>query len=72
MREKELPFFRLAMAYSEHWARYFRARTLSPQLQAAFEEESRRSVEAQREIERADDVSFEQYLDHYFAQYRAL
>ena len=72
MREKELPFFRLAMAYSEHWARYFRARKLSPQMQAAFEEESRRSVEAQREIERADDVSFEQYLDHYFAQYRAL
>ena len=72
MREKELPFFRLAMAYSEHWANYFRARPLSPQLQAAFEEETRRSLRAQREIEQADDISFEQYLDRYFAQYRAL
>ena len=53
MREKELPFFRPAMAYSEHWAHYFRARTLAPQVQAAFEAETRRSMEAQRDIERA-------------------
>jgi glutamate--cysteine ligase len=72
MREKELPFFRLAMAYSEHWAHYFRARTLAPQVQAAFEAETRRSMEAQRDIERADAIGFEQYLENYFAQYRAL
>ncbi len=72
MREKELPFFRLAMAYSEHWAHYFRARTLAPQVQAAFEAETRRSMEAQRAIERADTIGFEQYLENYFAQYRAL
>jgi glutamate--cysteine ligase len=72
MREKELPFFRLAMAYSEQWARYFRARALSPQLQAAFEEETRRSIQARREIEQADSASFEHYLDQYFSQYRAL
>jgi glutamate--cysteine ligase len=72
MREKELPFFRLVMAYSEHWAGYFRKRALSPSMKAAFEEESRRSLEAQREIERSDTVGFEEYLDRYFAQYRAL
>ena len=72
MREQELPYFRLTMAYSERWASYFRNRPLAPAVQAAFEEETRRSLEAQREIEQSDQVSFEQYLDNYFAQYRAL
>jgi glutamate--cysteine ligase len=72
MRERDLPFFRLAMAYSEQWADYFRNRGLSPTLQAVFEEETTRSLQAQREIEQNDSMSFEQYLDQYFAQYRAL
>jgi glutamate--cysteine ligase len=72
MKEKDLPFFRLAMAYSEHWADHFRSRNLSPQLQAKFEQESRCSFAAQREIEQADNISFDEYLENYFAQYRAL
>lgn len=72
MREQDLPFFRLTMAYSEQWADHFRARHLSPQLQAAMEAETMRSNEARQEIEQADAISFEQYLDSYFAQYRAL
>ena len=72
MRERELPFFRLTMDYSQRWARHFRGRKLSPELQDAFERETRRSIEAQREIEQGDNINFEQYLDNYFAQYRAL
>ena len=72
MREQDLPFFRLTMGYSEQWARQFRGRQLSPQLQAAMEAETRRSNQARRELEQADDISFEQYLDRYFAQYRGL
>lgn len=72
MREQNLPFFRLGMAYSERWAGYFRNRSLSPELQAAFEQETARSLQAQLEIEHADQISFEEYLDNYFAQYRAL
>ena len=72
MREQDLPFFRLAMAYSERWAEKLRARQLPPATLAAFEEETRRSIQAQREIEQSDQLSFEQYLDQYFAQYRAL
>jgi len=72
MKEKDLPFFRLAMAYSERWADHFRDRELSAETLRAFEEETRRSLAAQREIEQADDVSFSQYLDQYFAQYRQL
>lgn len=72
MKEKDLPFFRLAMAYSEHWADHFRSRELSAQEQRAFEQESTRSLAAQREIEQADDINFSEYLEKYFAQYREL
>ena len=72
MRDQQLPFFRLAMGYSEQWAQYFRQRSLSPQVQAAYQEETRRSLAAQQAVEQADLVGFDQYLANYFAQYRAL
>ncbi len=72
MRERDLPFFRLAMSYSENWARHFRERRLAPQTQQAFSAESARSLAAQAELEAADTLSFEQYLENYYAQYRQL
>jgi glutamate--cysteine ligase len=72
MHDRDLPFFRLAMAYSEQWASHFREQTLAPDIQAAFEQEAKRSVAAQADIEQSDDISFEQYLQRFFAQYQAL
>ncbi len=72
MRDRNLSFFRLAMTYSEQWAQYFRERPLATDVQIAFDEETRRSLLAQREIEQSDDISFEQYLDNFFTQYKAL
>jgi len=72
MRERELPFFRLAMGYSECWAEFFRKRPLAPEVLAAFEQESARSLAAQAQTEAADDIGFDAYLDRYFAQYREL
>ena len=72
MREQELPFFRLAMAYSERWGDYFRNRPLSPEIKTAFEQETVRSLAAQLEIETSEDISFEQFLDNFFNQYKAL
>jgi glutamate--cysteine ligase len=72
MRERKLPFFKVAMAYSEQWSRYFRERPLAAETQIAFEEETRRSLQAQREIELCDEASFELYLDKFFAQYKTL
>ena len=72
MHDKELPFFRLAMAYSEKWAQYFRERTLSAEVQIAFEEEAQRSLLAQSDIEASDDISFKHYLDNFFSQYEGL
>jgi glutamate--cysteine ligase len=72
MQERKLPFFRLAMAYSEQWAEYFRARTLSKEMQDAFESETRHSLLAQRLIEQSDDSAFDEYLKNFFAQYEKL
>ncbi len=72
MRERDLPFFRLAMGYSEQWGRYFHERTLPAETIQHFEEETRQSLAAQREIEAADDLSFEEYLARFFGQYRPL
>ena len=72
MRERKLSFFRLAMTYSEQWAQYFRDRPLAADVQLSFEEEARRSLRAQNQIEESDDLSFEQYLDNFFAQYQTL
>ncbi len=72
MRDRSLPFFRLAMAYSEQWAEYFRARALPSEVQAAFENETALSIQAQNAVEESDDISFEQYLHNFFAQYKTL
>ncbi len=72
MREQGLPFFRLAMAYSERWAQHYRARPLPPAELERFQKETARSLHAQRDIEASDTISFEQYLDNFYSQYRAL
>ena len=72
MREQDLPFFRLAMGYSERWAEYYRERPLDSELQQQFEDAASRSIERQHQVEAADDLSFEQYLDNFFSQYREL
>jgi glutamate--cysteine ligase len=60
------------MAYSEQWAQYFRERPLAPDVQRAFDSETAHSLQAQLEIEQSDDISFEQYLHNFFAQYKTL
>jgi glutamate--cysteine ligase len=72
MQEKDLPFFRLAMEYSTEWAKHFRARTVAPEVQARFERERNESIQAQTDIERADTLSFDEYLNNFYSQYTAL
>ena len=72
MREHNQTFFRLGMSYSERWAQYFRERPLDADIEKAFMEETRQSLEEQRAIEQADAISFEQYLQKFYAQYRTL
>jgi len=72
MREQNLPFFRLAMAYSEQWAQYFRERPVAADVQIAFNEMTQHSLQTQTDIEQSDSVSFKQYLADFFAQYATL
>ena len=72
MHEQDLPFFRLAMTYSERWAAHFSDEPITATVAAEFERESLRSLQAQRDIEVSDDISFEQYLHDFFVQYEAL
>jgi len=72
MEEQDIPFFRLAMNASLKWAEDFRAQPLPEQRQAHFEEESRSSLARQAEIEAADAIDFETYLENYYRQYDAL
>jgi glutamate--cysteine ligase len=72
MRETELPFFRLEMEYSKRWGEHFRQATLSPEVQKQFDDETRRSIAAQEDIEQGDGITFKQYLADFYAQYTVL
>jgi glutamate--cysteine ligase len=72
MQEKSLPFFRIAMAYSEQWANYFHKRPLSDDTLVGFKKETRRSLEAHAALEQTDSLSFSEYLENFFAQYNNL
>ncbi|MFK7977858.1 MAG: glutamate--cysteine ligase [Halioglobus sp.] len=69
MKEKELPFFRLAMHYSEQWAAHFQDRQLSDEAKTKYTEEAERSLAAQESIEQADSISFQDYLQNFYQQY---
>ena len=72
MREQDIPFFRLAMNYSEEWATHFRRRSPPPDVQDALEAERERSIAAQIELEQDDSTSFADYLKKFYDQYEAL
>lgn len=72
MQENAIPYFRLAMNYSNGWANHFRERELSADAAGFLEAESEASLERQAAIEAADTLSFEDYLAAYYQQYQAI
>lgn len=68
MREKKQTFFHTAMDMCEAHNSYFREINIPPDQVRAFEDEAEKSLQRQKEIEESDDVSFEEYLEHYFSQ----
>ena len=72
MREHKLPFYRLALSYSDRWAAYFRARQLSAEKLAELDTESARSCEAQATVEQNESRDFAAHLAAYYDQYAAL
>lgn len=66
--KQEQSFFEFAMNSAQATANHFKNQPLSSTEAAAFAKEARRSIEAQRRIESEDEISFEQYLNNFFAQ----
>ena len=72
MRQRELPYFQLAMEYTQEWANGFRNNSLEPSQQQALEQAALDSIAKQQEIEAADTISFEEFLANYYQQYQQL
>jgi glutamate--cysteine ligase len=68
MRASGENFFRCARRLSEQHRRYFEARPLAEERMRFFTAAAERSLREQREIEAADDISFDEFLSRYFAQ----
>ncbi|MGH8567280.1 MAG: hypothetical protein ACREXU_04500 [Gammaproteobacteria bacterium] len=64
MRERGESFVAFALRLSEQHARYFKDRPLSEERATYFAEAP---LAKQAEIERTDDLSFEDYLKRYYA-----
>ena len=68
MAENKEEFYHFALRMSRQHQQWFAERPLSADELAWFEETARISIEKQHEIERTDEVSFETFLQNYFAQ----
>lgn len=68
MREHKEGFFHFAQRKSLQYLDYFKSRALSPERQQFFETQSMESLVRQQEIERSDTLSFDEYLQQYFAK----
>jgi glutamate--cysteine ligase len=68
MRENNQSFYHFAMDMCEKHNRYFQQDRNTPERIRFFEEEAEKSLQLQQEIEAADDISFDEYLDRYFSQ----
>lgn len=68
MRHNNESFFEFAMRVSKAHRAHYESRAMSREKLAIFEEEARRSLRLQKEIEAADNFSFDEYLRRYFAQ----
>ncbi|HSS64005.1 MAG TPA: glutamate--cysteine ligase [Gammaproteobacteria bacterium] len=68
MRRHNESFFEFAMRVSNAHRAHFESRAMSREKLAIFEQEAKRSLRLQKEIEAADNISFDEYLRRYFAQ----
>ncbi len=68
MRSNGEGFYDFALRMSQRHRDYYRDMQLDADRTRFFTEEVERSLQRQREIEAADDVPFDEYLQRYFAQ----
>ncbi len=68
LKQLNVPFFRFAMDMSARHSEHFLSQPIEDRQQQMFLEEAQRSHDQQQEIEDSDQISFDTYLSHYFAQ----
>ncbi len=68
MREQQLTFAEYAMALSKQHARYFSSEQLDDQRVAYHNNVAAESLEEKKRLEMSDTMTFEKYLQRYFAQ----
>ncbi|HOW74775.1 MAG TPA: glutamate--cysteine ligase [Candidatus Competibacteraceae bacterium] len=68
MRASGENFFRCAQQLSEQHRRFFESPPLAEERTQFFTEAAKRSWREQRELEATDDLSFDEFLNRYFAQ----
>ena len=72
MRDQQQPFWRLALDYSSRWHQEFIANPLPASIQAEFEQQSTDSLRSQQTLEAKERQDFDDYLTHFFEQYRGI
>ncbi|VAW70627.1 Glutamate--cysteine ligase [hydrothermal vent metagenome] len=68
MREEKEGFYFFAKRMSQKHNEYFKALTLSDEREAFFDKQVSASLEKQSQIEAADNVTLDEYLQNYFNQ----
>jgi glutamate--cysteine ligase len=68
MADNKEEFYHFALRKSQEHQQWFAERPLTADKLGEFEVLARQSIEKQHEIERTDDISFETFLQNYFAQ----
>lgn len=68
MRDKNEAFFPFSLRYSEQHENYFRSLNLAEERNQYFSNWAKQSIEKQRQMEQADIISFDEYLQNYYQQ----
>jgi glutamate--cysteine ligase len=68
MRENNEGFFQHAQRMSKHHYHYYKTHALAESKIRFFEDTAKESIEKQHQIEAEDRISFDEYLQNYFAQ----
>lgn len=70
MEKNGLSFFKMAYKQSCQYREFFLSHPLPASRQHYFEELAKETIASQKAIESSDTLTFEQYLDNYFRQYK--
>ncbi|HED33433.1 MAG TPA: glutamate--cysteine ligase [Gammaproteobacteria bacterium] len=68
MRQEKEPFYLFARRMSQQHNEYFKALKLSAEQESFFDEQVQASLQKQAQIEAADNLSLDEYLQNYFSQ----